>query len=47
MEQHLRELPWVGNGIRVLEGFLPPPFTIDLSHGVKRMEITRWAVTLF
>jgi len=41
MEQHLQELPWVVNGIRVLEGFLLLPFTIDLSHGVRRMEITR------
>ena len=64
MEQHLRGLPWVGNGIRVLEGFLLLPFTTDLrcprdqiwwklnihsahSHGVRRMEITRWVVTLY
>jgi hypothetical protein len=40
MEEHLQELPWEGNGIRVLEGFLLLPFTIDLSHGAKRMEIT-------
>ena len=39
MERHLRELPWVDNGIRVLEGSLLLPFTTDLRCPLLRAKV--------